>query len=89
MSLVTKYSCIYTWIGEGHEDKSFMATKNYQGDLGHTGLLMVNPSLKIGIGKNIFLETSASYYLRHSDYRYYDTVNVHACEWRVGLGIGI
>lgn len=78
---------IYTW--KGYEEKDLENGNplllNVQGDQGNVMMAIINPTLKIPIVKNLLLNISAYYYLRESEYKYYENVEYNTFETQVGI----
>lgn len=78
---------IYTW--KGYETKDLASTDplylNAQGDKGNAMLLVINPRLQMTLSDNLYLDLSASYYLRDTHYDYHDDVTAKTFTVRLGL----
>lgn len=81
------YYRIYTWKGyEGKDlDTADPLYLNAQGDKGNAALLVVCPRLTLAVGKRLFLDLAASYYWRHTYYKYHDNVTARTFDVSAGL----
>ena len=81
------YYRIYTWKGyEGKDlDTADPLYLNAQGDKGNAVLLVVCPRLTLAVGKRLFLDLAASYYWRHTYYKFHDNVTARTFDVSAGL----
>jgi len=82
---------LYTWKGYNKNLDFSQLTKeevyhlNIQGDKGNTALTTITAQMAIQLYKNLELNLSQAYYLRHSHYAYFPDVNYEAVESKIGL----
>lgn len=83
------YYRIFTW--KGYETKDLSATNplylNAQGDKSNAQLLVVSPKMSIRLASNLGIDLSASYFLRHTNYKYHANVTSKTFEVRLGLRV--
>ena len=81
------YYRIFTW--KGYEGKDLENTNplylNAQGDKSNAQLLVLSPKMSVALSEQIAVDLAASYYLRHTDYRYHDDVTAKTFEVKLGL----
>ncbi len=80
------YYRIFTW--KGYEDKDLTTTNplylNAQGDKSNAQLLVLSPKINVVLSDRFAVDFSASYFLRHTNYRYHDNVTSKTFEVRLG-----
>ena len=82
---------LYTWKGYEKElnlsrlSEKEMLYLNVQGDKGSTALTTITAEMAIQLYKNLELNLSGAYYLRHSKYAYLPDVSYGVVESKVGL----
>ncbi|MDR1698748.1 MAG: DUF3943 domain-containing protein [Prevotellaceae bacterium] len=82
---------LYTWKGYDENLKIFQLPEekimylDAQGDKGNTYLTTITAQMIIQIYKNLELNLSQAYYLRHSHYAYFPDVRYQAIETKAGL----
>lgn len=81
------YYRIFTW--KGYEGKDLENTNplylNAQGDKSNAQLLVLSPKMSVALSEQIAVDLAASYYLRHTDYKYHDDVTAKTFEVKLGL----
>jgi hypothetical protein len=81
------YYRIFTW--KGYEGKDLENTNplylNAQGDRSNAQLLVLSPKMSVALSEQIAVDLAASYYLRHTDYKYHDDVTAKTFEVKLGL----
>lgn len=87
------YYRIYTWKGYNQATdlrnltQEEMLHLNSQGDKGNAGLLVINPMTEFDIANNWSVALSGSYYVRRTQYKYYDDVKANTFELRLGVTV--
>lgn len=78
---------IFTW--KGYETKDLTNIDdlhlNSQGDKSRAALLVINPRLQVYLKHGWSLDLFASYYLRHTVYKYHNNVRSETFEVRMGI----
>lgn len=86
-TLNADFYSIFTW--KGYEDRDLSNTDalhlNAQGDKSRAALLVVNPRLQVYLRNNWSIDLFASYYMRHTNYKYHDNVRSETFEVRMGI----
>ena len=87
------YYRIFTWKGYNQYTdlrnltQEEMLHLNSQGDKGNAGLLVINPMAEFDIANNWSVALSSSYYVRRTQYKYYDDVKANTFELRLGITV--
>ncbi len=76
---------IYSWVGNQTSDPTII-NSNSQGDIGNTSLTIVKVGFNYIIKKHFLISSEKSYIYRHSQYKYYPTVEHHVEENKISLG---
>ena len=80
------YYRIYTWKGWENKDLGDDPLYyNVQGDKSNAELFVVNPLFVFNLKGALGFETSGSYFIRHTRYKYHDDVRANTFEFRAGL----
>lgn len=85
--LHAKYFQLHTW--KGYENKDLATVDplylNVQGDRGHAHLFVINPIVEVDLKKGWSLQSSMSYFIRDTHYKYLDNVKAKTFEVRLGV----
>lgn len=80
------YYRIYTWKGWENKDLGDDPLYyNVQGDKSNAELFVVNPLFVFNLKGALGFETSGSYFIRHTRYKYHADVRANTFEFRAGL----
>ncbi|MGG6544120.1 UNVERIFIED_CONTAM: DUF3943 domain-containing protein [Prevotella sp. 15_C9] len=81
------YYRIFTWKGYENKDleKIDPLFVNAQGDRGNAQLLVINPRMIFRLRGNLGIELSGSYFVRDTQYKFYDNVHTRTFELNGGL----
>lgn len=85
-SLNIQHYQIYTWRGKRPDELTGNPIYyNSQGDQGHTGFTLINPTLGVYLIPKLKFQAAVTFYLRNTYYKYYENVNFDTFETRLGL----